>query len=174
MVKKIIMSLLLTLAWQSNAQLAQVVKNLDICAFDNETGLFWEVKSAKKGLQSAMNTYTWFDGKTGVENGKYSQNCNWGESCNTQLYIKVLNDIRLCGQDNWRLPSEAELSGLLKYGDDEVLIDKKIFPNTQKSAYWSADSIDEDIAQDVVFFYGGTPGTDKSFDGYIRAVSYAK
>ena len=35
------------------------------CVLDDKTSLIWEVKSEKKGVQYALNTYTWFDGESG-------------------------------------------------------------------------------------------------------------
>ena len=59
------------------------------CVLDQKTSLVWEVKGEKEGLQYTMNTYTWFDGDTGRKNNMYSNNCYWGEGCNTQSFIDV-------------------------------------------------------------------------------------
>ena len=141
------------------------------CVLDDQTQLLWEVKTTKPGLQNTRNTYTWFDGKTGVENGDFSHHCHWGESCNTQAYLQALNQQNLCEKDNWRLPTEQELKTLLVYGDNDLLIDQVFFPNTQLKSYWSASEIDTQVAIDVPFFYGGVKSSDKSFDAHIRAVS---
>ncbi|MFL2508108.1 MAG: hypothetical protein ACJ0HV_01340 [Candidatus Pseudothioglobus sp.] len=55
------------------------------CVLDDETSLVWEVKSEKKGVQYALNTYTWFDGESGRDNGTFTKNCYWGKNCNTQV-----------------------------------------------------------------------------------------
>lgn len=146
------------------------------CVIDNKAKLMWEVKVSKKGLQDAQNTYTWFDGGSGVENGEYSRNCQWSEGCNTQAFIQALNQKNLCQSSNWRLPSESELMSLLVYNDDNPLINLNYFPNTQPKPYWTSMSHEhnDDVAIDVPFFYGGTNGSDKSFDSYIRAVSDVK
>lgn len=143
------------------------------CVVDDKTQLVWEVKHSTPGLQSAKNTYTWFDGKSGVENGEYSHNCHWGGNCNTRSFINALNIEKPCKISTWRLPNEAELNTLLVYGDDDLLINPIFFPNTQPKSYWSSDQKDASIAIDVPFFYGGTPSSDKSFDAYVRAVSNA-
>lgn len=143
------------------------------CVIDDKSALVWEVKLNKKGLQSAQDTYTWFDGKTGIENGDYSKNCHWGRACNSQAFIQALNKIKLCEQTTWRIPSESELRTLLVYGDQDLLINTKFFPNTQLKTYWSSNESSADIAVDVPFFYGGSKSADKSFDAYIRAVSNA-
>tara|TARA_B100001079_G_C16290167_1_gene460595 strand:+ start:355 stop:906 length:552 start_codon:yes stop_codon:yes gene_type:complete len=144
------------------------------CVLDSKTKLVWEVKSSKKGLQDKQNTYTWFDGDSGVENGKYSHNCNWGENCNTAAFVNAINNENVCKINSWRLPSEAELRTLIVYGDEDLLINTNFFPNTKLKSYWSSDQMDENIAIDVPFFYGGVKSSDKSFDAHIRLVSDAK
>ncbi len=180
--KVITLFIITVLSINAHAQLIKVseqgliLKSDDVthrCVIDDESELVWEVKLLDKGLQNTQNTYTWFDGKSGVENGDYSHNCHWGESCNTQSYINGLNAEKLCQQATWRLPSEQELKTLLIYGDDELLINKHFFPNTQLKSYWSSSEQDDNIAIDVPFFYGGSKSSDKSFDAHIRAVSDA-
>jgi hypothetical protein len=166
----------------ANAQLIKVSAQGNIldrqaknhrCVLDNQSKLAWEVKLSNKGLQDSNNTYTWFDGKSGVNNGDYSHHCHWGKNCNTQTFIDALNQTKLCKQSVWRLPSESELRTLLVYGDNDLLVNLKFFPNTKRKSYWSRDEQDIDIAIDVPFFYGGSKSSDKSFDAHIRAVSDA-
>ena len=146
------------------------------CVVDDKSQLMWEVKINIKGLQNTQNTYTWFDGHSGVQNGEYSHNCYWGKGCNTQAFIEELNSSNLCQSSNWRLPNEAELTTLLVYNDDNPLINLYYFPNTQSKPYWTSTNRDHNnnVAVDVPFFYGGTNGSDKLFDSYIRAVSDVK
>ena len=143
------------------------------CVLDDQSKLVWEVKLDQTGLQNTLNTYTWFDGKTGTQNGDYSHNCHWTKLCNTQAYVKAINSLQLCQQTQWRLPTEAELRTLLVYGDNDLLINQSFFNNTQLKSYWSSDQLDGDIAIDVPFFYGGSKSADKSFDAYVRLVSDA-
>ena len=143
------------------------------CVLDDQSKLVWEVKLAAKGLQNTQNTYTWFDGHSGVQNGDYSHNCHWAEQCNTQAYVESINKINLCKQSTWHLPTEAELKTLLVYGDEDLLINQDFFPKTQLKSYWSSDQLNTHIAIDVPFFYGGSKSSDKSFDAYVRLVSDA-
>ena len=146
------------------------------CVLDDKTKLMWEVKRSMESLQDNQSTYTWFDGSSGVENGEYSRNCHWGEGCNTQDFIQALNTSNLCQSTNWRLPNESELSSLLVYNDNNPLINTHYFPNTQSKSYWTSATHghNTDVAIDVPFFYGGTNGSDKSFDSYIRGVRDVK
>ncbi len=143
------------------------------CVLDVRTQLMWEVKLKAQGLQDSKSTYTWFDGKSGEENGEYSHYCYQAQNCNTQAFISALNAINLCQSSNWRLPAEGELNSLLVYNDDNPLINTRYFPNTQSGLYWSSTEqtnyLDSAIA--VPFFYGGTRGNGKSFDGFVRGVS---
>ncbi len=143
------------------------------CIVDVQSKLMWEVKTNTEGLQSSQNTYTWFDGESGIENGEYSRNCNWGQGCNTQSFIMALNTTNLCQSSDWRLPSESELRSLLVYNDNNPLVDTRYFPNTRSSLYWTSTTSRQntDIAIDVPFFYGGTRGSGKSFDSHVRGVS---
>ncbi len=141
------------------------------CVLDANSKLIWEVKLTPKGLQNAKNVYTWFDGKTGTRNGEYSHQCDWGKECNTSAYVKAINAIKLCQQTNWRLPTEAELKTLLLYGDEDLLINQKFFPNTQLKSYWSSSQLNKNIAIDVPFFYGGSQSSDKTFDAHVRLVT---
>jgi hypothetical protein len=170
------------LASGANAQLAKMSDQGEVlyqkdathrCVLDDKNKLIWEVKLANKGLQNTQNTYTWFDNVTGEANGDYSHNCHWASACNTQAYVKAVNDIKLCQQSNWRLPRESELRTLLVYGDEDLLINQTYFPNTQLKSYWSSGQVNDQIAVDVPFFYGGSKSADKSFDAYIRLVTDA-
>lgn len=142
------------------------------CVFDDETNLYWEVKSSDKGLRYKENTYTWYNGITGNENSEYSYNCNWDDSCNTNRYIAEINKAELCSFNDWRLPKVKELQTLTRYYENNALIDLNFFPNTQFNTYWSSEEINnnEFVVYEVPFIYGGSIARDKSFDAHIRLV----
>ena len=146
------------------------------CVWDQKTSLVWEVKSETEGLQYSMNTYTWFDGNTGRENNMYSNNCYWGESCNTQSFVDDINEAQLCTYTNWRLPTREELKTIINYyADDDILIDLDFFPNTQMGTYWTSMTAKDNssLAYEIPFFYGGPIARDKSLDTHIRLVHSA-
>ena len=43
------------------------------CVLDQNNALLWEIKASEEGLQYSQNTYTWFDGESGRENGAFSK-----------------------------------------------------------------------------------------------------
>ncbi|MCS5592211.1 MAG: DUF1566 domain-containing protein [Gammaproteobacteria bacterium] len=143
------------------------------CVLDEDSALYWEVKSDKEGVQYAHNTYTWFDGETGDEDGEYSRHCYWGMGCNTQHYVEEINSESLCSFNDWRIPSVEELKTLVNYySDADALIDVAFFPNTQANTYWTSTTVEnnEFVAYEVPFVYGGSIARDKYFDTYIRLV----
>ncbi len=143
------------------------------CVLDQKTSLVWEVKGETEGLQYTMNTYTWFDGDTGSKSNIYSNNCYWGEDCNTQSYIDDINEVQLCSYSKWRLPTRNELKTIINYyGDDDILIDLDFFPNTQMGTYWTSMAAKDNpsLAYEIPFFYGGSIVREKSIDTYIRLV----
>ncbi|MEI6744813.1 MAG: DUF1566 domain-containing protein [Methylococcaceae bacterium] len=102
------------------------------CTKDNKTGLIWEVKTTDGGLRDMKNTYTWYNpdlskngGFSGFKNADgHSELCN-GSECDTYAYANTVNNKRMCGADNWRLPKHEELRELIYCSDGKYnIIDK--------------------------------------------------
>ena len=146
------------------------------CVLDEKNSLVWEVKSEVEGIQFSQNTYTWFDGETGRDNGTFSKNCYWGKNCNTKSFIEDINKAKLCSYSDWRLPTRDELKSIVDYyGDSEILIDFNFFPNTQMDTYWTSNSAKDSpyLAYEIPFFFGGSIVRDKTIDTFIRLVRSA-
>jgi len=112
------------------------------CVRDNQSGLTWEVKASEPGLQSVNNTYTWYD-PDDKTNGGYAGKDNGGacsgSNCDTASYIKAINAIKLCGLDDWYLPSRFELNTIV---DTSIplpgpTLPKAYFPETLVGKYWT-------------------------------------
>ena len=183
--KALLLSLLILVSISASAELQKLSNDGEIvaidsekwsCVVDNKNSLVWEVKSGKKGVQYALNTYTWFDGESGRDNGTFSKNCYWGKNCNTLSFIEDINKAELCGYSNWRLPTREELNSIVDYyGDGDTLIDANFFPNTQMDSYWTSVSVTSNpsMAYEVPFFYGGSMARDKTIDTFVRLVRSA-
>lgn len=118
------------------------------CLRDGRTGLVWEVKTADNNLRDRRWTYTPYDGNT-VTNGGYpgykdtvSGAClrqyMAGASCNTDAYIQAVRKSRLCGFDDWRLPTMRELVAVsVQTSEVAPTATVQLLPNTEPGWYWS-------------------------------------
>lgn len=130
------------------------------CIKDNVTGLLWEVKTDDDALHDKEHTYSWYNddplsngGSVGIRNGG---TCSNAANCDTQGFRDAVNAAGLCGYNDWRLPTMAELHGLINYNTLSPAIDSVFYPNTVSDFYWSALPISGDIAsaRTVDFQYG--------------------
>ena len=185
MKKGLLLSLLMLISISVSAELqkmsgdGELLKSDNLewsCVLDEKNSLVWEVKSEDKRLQSSLNTYTWFDGESGRDNGTFSKNCYWGKNCNTKSYTDDINKRELCSFTDWRLPSRNELNSIVDYyGDSDTLINSDFFPNTQMDSYWTSTSVKDNpkLAYEIPFFFGGSIARDKTIDTFVRLVRNA-
>ena len=101
------------------------------CMRDNVTGLVWEGKTDDGGIHDKDNTYRW-GGTTALGTGYGTYYPDW------DTLVDGSNSERLCGFNDWRVPTRAELQGLVHYGRTNPAIDTDYFPNTPASGFWSA------------------------------------
>ena len=101
------------------------------CVRDNVTGLVWEGKTDDGGIHDRDNTYRW-GGTTALGTGYGTYYPDW------DTLVDGSNSQRLCGFSDWRVPTRAELQGLVHYGRINPTIDTDYFPNTPASYFWSA------------------------------------
>ncbi len=180
------------------------------CVKDNTTGLVWEVKrnvTQATDLHGKEDYFSWYNTDT-TSNGGKSGNVvgdNIGQCfgmtqqnqtqkdtttyCNTQAFIARVNNEKLCGFADWRLPSKEELASIIHYGaSTEPLIDQDFFPNTGAqtvpgSPYWTSDPLAVDgnfnmawlisfISDPYSTYSAGETlyGNDSDNVGYIRLV----
>jgi len=112
------------------------------CVRDNQSSLTWEVKKSEPGLQNINNTYSWYDSDQ-YTNGGFAGKANagvcTGSNCDTESYIKAINEIKLCGLNDWYLPSRFELNTIV---DTSVplpgpVFPKSYFPESLPGKYWT-------------------------------------
>lgn len=102
------------------------------CVKDNITGLIWEGKSSNNQDNRFYNF-----GYTNYEEVCRQSPCSTlspYEATNAIGYNKYVNDIALCGYNNWRLPTVGELKTLIQTGIIPA-IDTNWFTNTSPSWY---------------------------------------
>ncbi|MEM7210169.1 MAG: DUF1566 domain-containing protein [Pseudomonadota bacterium] len=110
------------------------------CAKSTLTGLIWEVKTNDGGLRDGQFTYSWMESISG-DHTPLSGRVDGGQclytNCDTHAYIETINEIGLCGQSNWRLPTTSELESLVLLRNYIPKIDSRYFPHAKSFYYWS-------------------------------------
>jgi len=118
------------------------------CVRDNVTGLVWEVKTDDDSIHDKDIIYRW-GGKTALGKGSGTYYPDW------DTLVEGSNTERLCGYSDWRVPTRAELEGLVHYGRINPAIDTDYFPSTPASGFWSASpNMNSSYAWYVNFYYG--------------------
>lgn len=160
------------------------------CVQDNITGLMWEVKTDDDGQRDKDWTYTWYsvdsetnggdegtedDGSDATSSSCYEGVNNSGSNlCNTSEYVALVNTSKLCGYDDWRMPTVNEMSSLVHYGKGKPAMDTDYFPNTHFStySYWSASTVSNTNTKAWVadFTYGRDWSNFKTSVEYVRLV----
>jgi hypothetical protein len=123
------------------------------CVRDTETDLMWEVKSEKDALRNSNNLYSWYNPERKTLPGKSDGGrCEGDSDCDTRAYVKAMNDRNYCGYNDWYLPTREEMQTLvnLEGANDKTTINKKYFPHTVPSWYWT--SSDEDNKDDFAWY----------------------
>lgn len=150
------------------------------CVRDDATGLVWEAKTRDGGIHDTAHRYTWFnsfDALNGGDRGTLgtAESCagslGWN-TCNTEFMMAVANSGRLCGADDWRVPTQRELLTLVHAGRGSPAIDATFFPNTAHGVYWSTDTYAAipAFAWGVHFGYGAANATQKDRLYHLRLV----
>ncbi len=115
------------------------------CVKDSTTGLTWQGQTlAGSGdLRASDKVFTNLDSVLGTQN--YNNNTPIAATTNqiiagtNSLGFQVqINASSLCGKNNWRVPTRAELITLVDAGRLSPAIDTTWFPNTANAVYWTS------------------------------------
>lgn len=132
------------------------------CVRDNHTGLVWERKTqVVADIHFGGDMYQWHDSNPQTNGGYAGQSLGFqkdagGLACgplqsngttrkamgDTQAFVNVMNTMKLCGFDDWRLPLREEFRSLVDYGStEEPLVDGNFFTSLHSRLhYWTAES----------------------------------
>src|SRR5690606_7743754 len=65
-----------------------------------------------------------------------------GARCNTYEYVRHVNQIGLCGHNDWRLPTRRELLSIVRWGAPSTRVDTVYFkpfnPGFNGDRYWTS------------------------------------
>jgi len=126
--------------------------NSDGTTTDNVTGLIWQSSDDDQ-------TYNWYEAS-----GTPHETYNPGGT------IDVCGNLGLAGYDDWRLPTEIELLGIVNHDLYDPAIDQTYFPGTNSSNFGSADGYYWSSTS-AVHFYAGYQGGDVKSNYYtVRCV----
>lgn len=146
------------------------------CVLDKASGLVWEVKTDDNGPHDKDWIYSWHD-KTLEEKGvpvgyPDSGRCGTKGRCDTQNFVADTNKRGLCGFRDWRLPTAAELEGLLRPDAPGAKIDARFFPNTPAGYFWTGDYVPTEVggAMLVSFELSMSLLGNSASGGYVRLV----
>lgn len=138
------------------------------CTKDNVTGLVWEINKAESGLRGISNSYN---------------NLGGGEAGSASGFVNAVNAVKLCGANDWRLPTVTELQSIANYSVSGVIdeftgqfiggvIGQNWFPNLpQQTSYWTTDGRAGDASRAWFFHFDGSvyPAT-RDFGGSVLLV----
>ncbi|MCM0150060.1 DUF1566 domain-containing protein [Photobacterium galatheae] len=110
------------------------------CVADANTGLIWETKSATDLENPTLHDDRFYFAMDATAHPvPFNGTCYNPDSgklvsersqCNAASQLAWVNASKLCGLDNWRLPTQAELYGLMNLqGDQAIALDTNYFPN---------------------------------------------
>lgn len=126
------------------------------CATILASGLTWELKTDDGGIHDKDNVYRW--GGSGAEKTGTIFFDDWNSLLN------ATNTEKLCGFDDWRVPTIDELKTLVTSTAAKPTINPEIFQLTLEAPYWSVSAYQNypEHAQTVDF----ATGTSNYYNGF--------
>jgi hypothetical protein len=149
------------------------------CVRDNYAGLIWEVKiDDPDDPRHFEHSYSWYlpdgeqnGGQAGLADGG---SCS-GSACDLEGLVEAVNETRLCGATDWRVPSRQELLSLVNAGQSDPAISVGFFPRSL-GTFWTITPVAADPASAWrMDFTGGALGIeDKTAALKVRLVREVK
>lgn len=126
------------------------------CASNANSGLTWELKTDDGGVHDKDNIYRW--GGIGAEKTGTIFFEDWNS------LLDATNAEKLCGFNDWRVPTIDELKTLATNPGKNPAINTTIFPLTLAMPYWSVSTYQNypEHAQTVDF----TTGASNYYNGF--------
>ncbi len=142
------------------------------CARDVKTNLLWETKLDNAGLSDADHRYSWYDPSKDTPGVRNGGKC-YKIECDTHAYIREINRLKLCGSEQWRLPTFTELETLLDRAYFDPVINQEIFFNTTRASYWTQSQLEfnPETAMQIDFFNGTSSPAPLHYKLAVRLVS---
>ena len=145
------------------------------CVEDKSSRLTWEVKKNDGGIRDKDYSYSWLRVIKGENKGASNGGrCKGGIKCDTYSYVRAMNEQKLCGYTDWRLPTREEMETLVDYNTTEkdATINMTYFPEAVPSWYWTASENPqrENFAWYVLFHNGVALNDLKERPKHIRLV----
>ena len=126
------------------------------CATVSGSGLTWELKTDDGSVHDKDNTYRW--GGAGAEKTGTIFFDDWNS------LLSATKSEKLCGFDDWRVPTIDELKTLATNTGTKPMLDTNVFPLTLAMPYWSVTTYQHypEHAQTVDF----ATGTSNYYTGF--------
>ena len=122
------------------------------CTRDEVTGLLWETKT-RTGRRAGSRSYTFYS-------PDYDPDGDYGSPSDMTGYLNAVNQSGLCGAHDWRLPTPAELMGIVDMSMIQMPpVDQRYFPNTASNFYWAGGQplgwqLEKELAWGSSFLFG--------------------